>query len=273
MEPTNDQNEIPKEEQKTEETKPASKVNIPIIILLLFIFSSVIYLYLKTFSTPADVSESQVTAVQQPANIAALENAVKTNPSYDNWINLSVAYINNQMPQDGLNCAKKAIELNPKSAIAYNNMGVAYNMMQQYQNGIDACTKALQLDTAFQLAKNNLKWAMDEKRKVLEKIQKQEQAPATNKDVPFYIELGMNYYKINNFDKSIEVWSKVFDIDKKNVIALNNIGTSFMMKLQYDDAITLYKKALELEPTNQLAKNNLAWALDEKNRAESNRKN
>lgn len=272
MEPLIDQSETSKEEQKAEEAKPASKINIPIIVLLLFIVSSLVYLYLKTFSVTDNISENKVKTIQ-PADIVALENAVKTNPSYDNWINLSFGYINNQIPQEGLNSAKKALELNPKSAIAYNNMGVAYNMMQQYQNGIDACTQALQLDSTFQLAKNNLKWAMDEKIKMLEKIQTQEQTPDAKKDVSFYIELGINYYKLNKFDKSIEVWTKIFDIDKKNVIALNNIGTSFMAKLQYDDAITLFKKALEIEPGNQLAKNNLAWALDEKNRAETNKKN
>lgn len=113
---------------------------------------------------------------------------------------------------------------------------------------------------------------MDEKNKLESAVKTQEQTPSTKKDVAYYINSGMNYYKIKNYDKAIEEWSKIADIDKKNTTALNNIGSAFMMKKQYDDAIALFKKALEFEPNNQLAKNNLAWGMDEKNKASSIKK-
>ncbi|MCW3070848.1 MAG: lipoprotein NlpI [Bacteroidetes bacterium] len=247
-------------EQKNTQAK---KIRIAaLVILMLF---PLIYLFYKTKGLPENALAIETATVQAPSSdIAVLEKAVAEKPTFDNLVNLSMAYINNKMPGKSIDHLDRAIELNPTSAIAYNNLGVAYTMMQQYQNGIDACTKALQLDSTFQLAKNNLKWAGDEKRKVLEAIKTEEQIPQNKRDVAFWSEYGLNYFKIGEYDKSIEAWNKIFELDVKNTGALNSIGTAFMMKKQVDDAIALYKKALELEPGNQLAKNNFAWALEEK---------
>jgi lipoprotein NlpI len=55
-------------------------------------------------------------------------------------------------------------------------------------------------------------------------------------------------------------------MEPQSTMALNNIGTALMMKVQYDEAILLFNKVIALDPTNELAKVNLAWGLDEKNK-------
>jgi tetratricopeptide (TPR) repeat protein len=230
-------------------------------IVLLF---PVIYLAVKTVSVPEIKIENQPSQVLQTNDISALEALVKTNPSFDNLLNLSMAYINGNMPGKSIEYLNKAAEINPNSAVVYNNLGVAYTMLQQYQNGIDACNQALKFDADFQLAKNNLKWATDEKNKILELIQEQENTPVKNRTPEFNIDYGLNYFKIGNYDKSIEIWAKVAEQNPKNTAALNSIGSAFMMKKQVDDAIAIFKQALEMEPNNQLTKNNLSWALTEK---------
>ncbi len=238
-----------------------------IIILVALFLTPLIYIVENSAEHPKPATEQAVAIPPASSDIPSLENAVNTNPTFDNLITLSMAYINNQMAGRSIPYLQKAIQLNPNSAIAYNNLGVAYIMIQQYQDGIDACTRALSIDPGFQLAKNNLKWGMDEKNKLSANLQAQEQVPVNKRNVEYYINYGMSFYKIKNYDKAIEVWSKIGDLDKKNTAALNNIGTAFMMKNQYEDAIALFKKAIELEPDNQLAKNNLAWALEEKAKA------
>ena len=244
-----------------------NKQTILISTLVLLLLLPMLYLFIKTSGAPDLPKEQTVAVPPAQTNITSLENAVKTNPTFDNLINLSMGYINNQMPGKSIDYLKKALELNRNSAIAYNNLGVAYTMLQQYQNGMDACTKALQIDTSFQLAKNNLKWANDEKSKVIAAIQVQEHMDGGKKNTAFYIDYGLNYFKIGNYDKSIEIWNRIFDKEPKSTAALNNIGTAFMMKNQIDDAAALFKKALALEPDNALAKNNLAWAMGEKDKA------
>jgi tetratricopeptide (TPR) repeat protein len=245
------------------------RVKVAVIVLLFAM--PLIYLFYKTNGLPENtVGESDSITQPATADLSVLEKAVAENPNYDNLINLSMAYINNQMPGKSIDHLNKATELNPNSAIAYNNLGVAYTMLQQYQNGIDACAKALQIDSSFQLAKNNLAWATGEKNKVLAAIEMQQAVPENKRDVAFYSDHGLNYFRIGDYGKSIEAWNRIFEIDVKNTGALNSIGTAFMMKRQVDDAIALFKKAVELEPENQLAKNNLAWALGEKEKMKLN---
>lgn len=237
---------------------------ITIVFVVLILAMPVVYLMYKSKGTAPVENEQAAAAPAAVNNIAELENLVTKDPSFTNLINLSMAYINNRKPGRSIDHLKKAIELKPTSAVAYNNLGVAYIMLEQYQNGIDACTKALELDPNFQLAKNNLKWGNDERAKTIKKIDEQLTVTNDKRDVKFYLDHGLNYFRIGDYGKSIEVWNKVFDLEPKNINALNSIGTAFMMKNQYDDAISIFEQALAINPNNQQTKNNLAWAKGEK---------
>ena len=61
--------------------------------------------------------------------------------------------------------AQQALELNPKSAEAYNNIAAARAAMGQWDEAIAASEEAVALKPSFQLARNNLAWAREEKRK------------------------------------------------------------------------------------------------------------
>ena len=80
----------------------------------------------------------------------------KENPSVENYINLSLAYYRGERYEDCIKACEKAIELDPRSAVAYNNMCSAYNAMGEWKKAAEACSKAIEIDSTFQLAKNNL---------------------------------------------------------------------------------------------------------------------
>ena len=254
-------------EQSQPEMNEKKGGNLKIIVIGLLLLLPIVFLFMKFSNSKKDDGKPAEASAAAPIDVAAYENAAKTNPSFDNLINLSNAYINSNMPGKSVDPLMKAIEMNPKSAIAYNNLGAAYTMLQQYNKGIDACTKALAIDSSFQLAKNNLNWALSERKNVLNFIEKQEQTPEKDRDVKFYVSYGLNYLKLGDYDKSIEAWNKIFAFEPKSIVALNNIGTAFMMKNQVDDAIAVFKKAVENNPDDQLSKNNLAWAMSEKAKA------
>jgi tetratricopeptide (TPR) repeat protein len=95
-------------------------------------------------------------------NIAQLETKTRRTPSYSNYLNLGVAYINNNKPAESLAPLAEARRLKPNSAVVYNNLGVAYLLLKRYDEGIAACRRAIELDPNFQLAKNNLNWGLTE---------------------------------------------------------------------------------------------------------------
>ena len=78
----------------------------------------------------------------------------------DTYINQSLVFYRQKDFKKCIEVCLKAIALDPKSAIAYNNLGAAYNQLQMWQKGADACKKALELEYS-DLAKNNLQWAED----------------------------------------------------------------------------------------------------------------
>lgn len=64
-----------------------------------------------------------------------------------------------QRYEDSLQAARRALELQPGSADAYNNMAAAYNALARWDEGARAAAEAVRLRPDFQLAMNNLRWA------------------------------------------------------------------------------------------------------------------
>lgn len=253
-----------KSENGPADEKQSKTIRTIVIVVLLLL--PIAYIFYKTTGNSNPTTEQAANQAQQ-IDIAAYENAANTNPTFSNLLNLSNAYINSGMAGKAIEPLNKAIALNPKSAVAYSNLGFAYTCMQQFQKGIEFGEKAVQLDSTFQLAKNNLNWARTEQKKLLDAITELEKTPENKRNSDFYTMLGLQYLKLQDYDKSIEVWNKILVIDPKNSTALINIGVAYMSKLQYDAAIIYFKKAVDSDSSNQLAKNNLAWAVDEQKKA------
>jgi len=79
------------------------------------------------------------------------------------FVNLSLSYYNLGEYQKTIKMCKKAIELKPDFALAYNNMCSAFNMLKMWDDAITAGEKAVELDPNNQLAKNNLAVALKAK--------------------------------------------------------------------------------------------------------------
>jgi tetratricopeptide (TPR) repeat protein len=91
--------------------------------------------------------------------IAAAKTKAETEPTSENYLNLSLAYYNVGQYQACIDAAYKALEYQPDFAEAYNNICSAHNELKQWDLAVTACNKALQYKPDYQLAKNNLNWA------------------------------------------------------------------------------------------------------------------
>ncbi len=256
-------------QEEKSETTPADEnqsKTIKTIVIVVLLLLPIAYIFYKTAGNSSSTPE-QATNQAQTIDVAAYENAANANPTFSNLLNLANAYINTGAAGKAIEPLNKAIELNPKSALAYSNLGFAYTIIQQYKKGIEFGQKAVQLDSTFQLAKNNLNWALTEQNKLLQSIAELEKTTEDKRSTTFYIQYGLLYLKLQDYDKSIEIWNKVLVTEPKNSGALINIGVAYMSKQQYDSAIKYFQKAIDSNPNDQLAKNNLAWAMDEKIKA------
>lgn len=98
-------------------------------------------------------------------NISQLETKVNSNPTAENYLNLSLTYYQQGMYEKSIDACKNAIKLKPDFADAYSNMCAAYNQLKQWDKAIEACNKALVINPSHKLANGNLNWAKDEKAK------------------------------------------------------------------------------------------------------------
>ena len=74
----------------------------------------------------------------------------------EDYLNVSLMMYNAADYQGCVDAARKALELRPNFAPAYNNIGSACNMLKKYAEAKEALQKAVELDPGSQLAKNNL---------------------------------------------------------------------------------------------------------------------
>jgi tetratricopeptide (TPR) repeat protein len=109
--------------------------------------------YLDLLVGLADMDENSIKKMQ--------EMAEETN-SFESYINLSLSYYKLKQFENSAKAAEKAVEINPESAIAYNNVCAAQCALGNWQAAIAACNKALEIDPGFERAKNNLNWAESE---------------------------------------------------------------------------------------------------------------
>ena len=91
------------------------------------------------------------------------EAAVKTVPTVENYINLSLQYHREGRYRDSINACKKALEIKPDYDLAYNNICAAYNELKMWDKAIEACKKGLKINPSLQIMKNNLARAQQQR--------------------------------------------------------------------------------------------------------------
>ncbi|HXB13350.1 MAG TPA: tetratricopeptide repeat protein, partial [Bacteroidia bacterium] len=74
-----------------------------------------------------------------------------------------LVYFRNGEFEKCIDACKKALAIDPSSAVAYNNICSAYNNLHKWDEAIEAGNKAIQLQPDFALAKNNLSFALAQK--------------------------------------------------------------------------------------------------------------
>src|ERR1017187_6296669 len=190
-----------------------------------------------------------------------IEDLTERNPTSDNYINLSLLYYKNGNFQKCIEACEKALKIDSKSALAYNNICSAYNALEEWDKAAAACNNAIKINPDYQVAKNNLANALNKKA-----IKDPEEEDATNQPTSQkYINLSVKYYNHNKFKKCIEAANVAIKLKSDCTEAYNNIGLAYSKLKDYDKSIAAFKKALAIDPKNDYAKNNLNAVLSQKN--------
>jgi len=196
---------------------------------------------------------------------------------------------------------RRAIELKPDYAPAYNNLGSALRANRQPDAAIAAYRRALELRPDFPDAQYNLANALlDEGRsgEAAQHLRKAMQAVAPSADA--HNNLGIALAAEGRRDDAIAEFRKTLDLEPDSIIAHRNLGNQLVTAgatregvdhlrraaqlapgdaaIQYDlgsalleageldDAVTVLRAAIRLEPGSARAHNNLGIALGSQRR-------
>ena len=184
-------------------------------------------------------------ALQQLAHPAAQD------ASY--WINLSLAQYQQKQYRASIDSARRALDLNPNLATAYNNIGAGYAGLLQWKEAVQNEREALRIDPTLQIAQNNLKLYS----------QLAAGAPAA-KSAAEYLNDSLVLNQAGKYRESIAAARHALQLDPHMAEAWNNIAAADESLHRWDDAIAAAEKAIALKPDFQLAKNNLAWSISQK---------
>jgi tetratricopeptide (TPR) repeat protein len=97
--------------------------------------------------------------------LLAAEERIRQSPTTDGLIDLSLLYYRAGKYSQCIQTAKRALELKPDSAEAYNNIAASYNSMALWDDGIQAAREATRLKPDFEIARNNLLYAIAQKQR------------------------------------------------------------------------------------------------------------
>jgi tetratricopeptide (TPR) repeat protein len=97
--------------------------------------------------------------------ISAAEKLAQNESTPEHFLELSLLYHQAGRYQDCIDAAKKALQLKPDYAEAYNNIAAAYEAMSQWDLAIENAQQAVRLKPDFQLARNNLAYSQAQKQR------------------------------------------------------------------------------------------------------------
>jgi tetratricopeptide (TPR) repeat protein len=104
--------------------------------------------------SPTDLTARELIA--QTDGQAIKEPTIQTPESY---LALSLQLYNEERYAESTVASRRALDLRPGYAEAWNNIGAAYNKLGRYEEAVAACEQALRYKPDFELARNNLQYA------------------------------------------------------------------------------------------------------------------
>lgn len=175
-------------------------------------------------------------------------------PGHSNaYFTLAIAYyLKGGDIEKAITYYKKAAEINPFSADAYNNMGVIFTSEKRLDEAIEAFKQAYRLNASSIASLDNLariyinKDMLNEAAITLVEILKSNPAHSTE----ILNILGKIYFKQEKIDKVIRVCKEIVKQNPGDIIAHENLGSMYYKKGMMPEAAAEFETLLRIQPDN-----------------------
>ncbi|MFD2570085.1 tetratricopeptide repeat protein [Spirosoma soli] len=151
-------------------------------------------------------------------------------PEIKELIELGNIYHEQNKYAEAISVYKQAVEINPKSEIAWYGLGSSFYWLNDYEQAISAYKKATQIKSDFESAWHNM---------------------------------GLAHINQQEYQQVHYAFSKVIELNPSNITAWRNLGIIYVMQEDYDQALNAFLKIIQLNPDDPFAWNNLGATYDE----------
>ncbi|MDR0604924.1 MAG: tetratricopeptide repeat protein [Bacteroidales bacterium] len=154
---------------------------------------------------------------------------------------------------------EKAIALDPKNNEAYLKLGELYFLLKEYKQSEAILIKAIQ-ETAYNpRAYHILAWNYREKGDTLPAIRNYLIAVEQDPDYfDAYMELGILYHCKHN-PLAIDYYNNALNVQPNNIQALYNLAMFYQETEEYEKALEKYRMILQIDEHNKFAFHNMGW--------------
>ncbi|HTY08895.1 MAG TPA: tetratricopeptide repeat protein [Candidatus Edwardsbacteria bacterium] len=142
------------------------------------------------------------------------------------WVSLGICQLQSGMADSAGYCFKQARKHGGRMDVDYL-FGFGYSQLEQYDKALPCYERAYARD---------------------------------KKDVTFLFNMAAAHERAGNFDRAVELFTRLLQLDPKHASALNYLGYMYADRgVKLDEAAALVKRALELEPDNAYFLDSMGW--------------
>ena len=162
-----------------------------------------------------------------------------------------------------IEAAQKAVEKDPKSAIAHNDLGWAYRQNNKHKEAETELREALKLDPALSYAHSNLSVVLLDQGKVGEAVEEGKTATQLDAKQPiFRVVYGNALVTVPDNKAAIEQYKAAISLRPDYENAYFNLGRAYLADGQTTEAKVAFSQALELDKDDERVLKQLDQLLD-----------
>jgi tetratricopeptide (TPR) repeat protein len=194
-----------------------------------------------------ELNESGFAAMQNgnlPLAIDLLKRAVQVDPKHKlAWNNLGNAYLAQRNTKDAIAAYNKQAEVNPYDEFVYNNIGRAYWLDRNYEEAAKSFRKQIEVNPLDRFSHANLGQMYAEWHKYADAVPELEQAASlTPDDALLQVNLGDAYLNLGQDEKALAAFDHAVELSATPVV-WNNIAYQLSLKNSHLDKAQQYAES------------------------------
>jgi len=165
------------------------------------------------------------------------------------WVNKAGSLNTLGRYEEGMRCCDKALELDPRNAMAWNSKGSSLDNLGRFDEAILCFDKALEIDPHYAAPCNNKGSLLGRLGRYEESIRCFDRALEIDpRHAASWSKKGASLSNLGRYEESIRCCDKALEFDSRDSLALYNKGASLLNLGHEEEAIVCFDESLKLHP-------------------------